>query len=66
MLLLDIYIDHDNSVMIFLGWSCKESKFHDRIFHDPIHIGDCNYVHRKEVNKGGFREPHYFDWVANA
>ena len=66
ILLSDISIDHDDSVMIFQDWSCKENKFHDRIFHDPIHIRDCNYVNRKEVNKGGFREPpHYFDWVAS-
>ena len=64
ILLLDIGIDHDDSVMIFQDWSCKEKKFHDRIFHDPIHIGDCNYVNRREVNKGGFREPpHYLDWA---
>ena len=61
---LDIGINHDDSVMIFQDWSCKGNKFHDRIFHDPIHIGDYNYVHRKEVNKGEFREPpHYLDWV---
>jgi len=64
VLLLDISIDHNNSVMIFQDWSCKGNKFYDRIFHDPIHIGDSNYVHRKEINKGGFREPpHYLDWV---
>ena len=55
ILLLDLGIEHDESVMIFQDWSCKENKFHYRIFHDSIHIGDCNYVHRKEVNKGGFR-----------
>jgi len=38
-LLLDISIDHDDSMMIFLDWSCKGNKFHDKIFHDPIHIG---------------------------
>ena len=60
----DIGIDHD-SVMIFQDWSCKGSKFHDRIFHDPIHTGDCKHVNRKEVNKGRFCElPHYLDWVA--
>ena len=64
ILLLDIGIDHDDSVIIFQGWSSKGSKFHDRIFHDPIHIGDCKYVNRKEANKGGFCEPpHYLDWV---
>jgi len=46
-------------------WSCKGNKFHDRVFHYPIHSGDCNYVHRKEVNKGKFHEPpHYLDWVS--
>ena len=65
ILLLDICIDHDDSVMIFEDWSYKGSKFHDRIFHDPIHIGDCKYVNRKEINKGGFRKPSYYlDWVA--
>ena len=40
------------------------NNFH-RISHDPIHIADCKYVNRKEVNKGGFHEPpHYLDWVA--
>ena len=54
-----------DSVMIFQDWSCKGSKFHDKIFHDPIHIGESKYVNRKEDNKGGFREPSYYlDWVA--
>ena len=44
ILLLDIGIDHNDSVMIFQDWSYKGNKFHDRIFHDPIHIGDCKYV----------------------
>ena len=65
ILLLDIGIDHNDLVMIFQDWSCKRNKFHDRIFHDPIHIGDCKYVNRKGVNKGRFREPpHHLDWVA--
>ena len=35
------------------------------MIHDPIHIGDCKYVNRKEVNKGEFHEPlYYLDWVA--
>ena len=64
ILLLDISIDHGDSVMIFQDWSCKGSKFHDKIFHDSIHIGDCKYVNRKKINKSGFRElPHYLDWV---
>jgi len=58
ILLLDIGIDHDDSVMIFQDWSCKGNKFHDRIFRDPIYIGNCNYVNRKEVNKDGFRDHH--------
>ena len=52
ILLLDIGIDHDDSVMIFKDWSCKRNNFHDRILHDPIKIGDCKYVDKKEVNKG--------------
>jgi len=63
--LLDIALDHDDFVMIFQDWSCKGSKFQDRIFHDPIHIGDCKYVNRKEVNKGRLCEsPYYLDLVA--
>ena len=46
ILLLDISIDKDDSVIIFQDWSCKRNEFHDRDFHDPIHIRDCNYVHR--------------------
>ena len=62
ILLLDIDIDHDDSVMIFQDWSCKGSKFDDRIFHDPIHTGDCKYVNRKEVNKVRFHElSHYLN-----
>ena len=60
ILFLDIGIDHDDSVMIFQDWSCKGSKFYDRIFHGSIHIRDCKYVNRKEVNKDGFREPPYY------
>ena len=64
ILLLDIGIDHDDFMMIFQDWLCKGNKFHDRIFYDPIHIGGCKYVNRKEVNKGGFCEPpNYLDWV---
>ena len=65
ILLLDIGIDLKDSVMIFQDWSCKENKFFNRIFHVPIHIRECNYVHRKEVNKRGFHELlHYLYWVA--
>ena len=59
ILLLDIGIDHNDSMIIFQDWSCNGNKFHDRIFHYPIHIGDYNYVHRKAVNKGEFYEPPY-------
>ena len=62
ILLLDQGSDHNDSVIIFQDWSCKRNNFHDRILHDPIHVGDCQYVNRKEINKGGFHEPpYYFD-----
>jgi len=65
ILLLDQGIDQNDSMMLFQDWSCKGNNFHDRILHDPIKIGKCNYVNKTEVNKGGFREPpHYLDWVA--
>ena len=65
ILMLDIGIDHDDSVMNFQDWLCKGNKFRDRIFHDPIRIGDCNYVQKKEINEGEFRVPlYYLDWVA--
>ena len=52
------------TLIIFQDWSYKGNKFHDRIFHDPIHIRDCKYVNRKKVNKGEFRKPpHYLDWA---
>ena len=58
--LLDIGIDHNNSMMNFQDWSYEGDNFHDRILHNPI--GDYKYINRKEVNKGGFRKPpHYFD-----
>ena len=53
ILLLDISIDHDDSMIIFQDWSCKGNKFHDRVFQDPIHIGDYNYVYRKKSIKVG-------------
>ena len=46
-------VNQYNSVMIFQDWSYNRKKFHARILHDPIHIGDYN---RKEVMKGGFHE----------
>ena len=39
--LLDQGINSYDSMMIFQEWSCKENNFHERILHDPIHIGDC-------------------------
>jgi len=42
ILLLDIGIDHDDSMMIFQDWSCKESKFHDRIFQILFILGTVN------------------------
>jgi len=47
ILLLDQNIDHNDSVMIFQDWSYEGNKCHDKIFHEPIHIGDCKYVNRK-------------------
>ena len=65
ILLLDIDIDYDDFVMIFQDWSCKKNNFHDKIFLDPIHIGDCKYINIQKVDKGWIREPpHYLDWVA--
>jgi len=65
IILLGIGIDYNDSVMIFQEWPYEGDNFHDRILHGPIHIGDCKYVNKKEVNKNVFRElPHSFDWVA--
>jgi len=65
ILLLDIGIDHDDSMVIFQDWSYEGDNFHDRILFDPIYIGNCKYINKKEVNKGGFRKPpHYLNWVA--
>jgi len=50
ILLLDQGIDQNDSVMIFQDWSCKGNNFHDKILHDPIKIGDCKYVDKKEIN----------------
>ena len=51
--------------MIFQDWSYKGNNFHDKIMHDPIHIGDCKYVNREDVILGGFFEnSHYWDWAA--
>ena len=64
ILLLDISIDHDDFVMIFQDWLYEGDNFHDRILYNPIYIGGCKYVNRKEVNKCEFHElPHYRAWV---
>ena len=39
ILLLDQGIGHNNYEMIFQDWSYKGKHFHDRILHDPIHMG---------------------------
>ena len=33
-------LDQYDSVMISQDWSCNRKKFHPRIMHDPIHIGE--------------------------
>ena len=36
-----------------------------RFVHDPIHLGNNNNIHQKEVIKGGFPDdPQDLDWVA--
>ena len=47
-------IDSYDSLMIFENWSYNRDKFHVKILHDPIHIGEYNNVNKKEVIKGGF------------
>ena len=60
--LLDLGIDHNDSVMIFQDWTYNQDKFNVRILHDPIHVEDYKYIKRKEVIKDWFREPpHYLD-----
>ena len=62
VLLLDLDIEQNDSEMIFQDWSYNWDDFNVSVLHDPIHIKDYKYVNRKEVNKGGFREPpHYLD-----
>ena len=47
--------------MISQDWSYNWKKFHARILHDPIHIGDYN---RKEVMKGGsYENLQCLDWA---
>ena len=50
ILLLDIGVDHNDSVLNFQDWSCKGNKFHDRIFHNPIHIGNyIMYIEKRSI-----------------
>jgi len=42
--------------MISQDWSYNREKFHVRILHDPIHIGEYKNVNKKEVMKGEFHE----------
>jgi len=39
--LLDLGIDHKDSLMIFQDLLYNRDKFNVRILHDPIHNGDC-------------------------
>ena len=48
--------------MISQDWSYNWEKFHARILHDPIHIGEYKNVSKKEVMKDGLYEnPQYLD-----
>ena len=63
--LLDHGVNNYDCEIIFQTWSYNGDSFYVRIFYDPIHIGGCNTVHKKEVNKGGLLDdPCYIDWVA--
>ena len=62
--LLDQDLDQYDSVMISQDWHITGKKFHARILHDPIHIGEYKNVKKKEVIKGGFHEnSQYLDWA---
>jgi len=65
ILLLDQGIDHNDSEMIIQDWSYNRDDFNGRVLHDPIHLGGCNSVNRKDVIEGGFHDnPQYLDWAA--
>ena len=65
ILLLDQDIDNDDSEMVIQDWSYNQDSFTIRVMHDPIHLGDNNNVHKKEVLKDGFLDdPRDFDWAA--
>ena len=52
------------TVMISQDWSYNRDKFHARILHDPIHIGEYKNINRKEVMKSEFHEnSQYLDWA---
>jgi len=62
--LLDQGLDQYVSVMISQDWSYNRKKFHARILHDPIHIGEYKNINKKEVMKGGLHEnSQYLDWA---
>ena len=64
ILLLDQGINNDDSEMVFQNWSYNLDSFNVRVVHDPIHLGDNNTVHKKEVIKGEFLDdPQYLDSV---
>jgi len=51
ILLLDIGIDHDDSIMIFQDWSCKGNKFHDSIFIILFVLGIVIiYIEKRSIN----------------
>ena len=52
ILLLDQDVDSDGTKMVFQAWSYNRDSFNVRVMHDPIHLGDNNNAHRKEVIKG--------------
>jgi len=62
--LLDQGLDQYDSIMIFQDWSCNWEKFHARILHNPIHIGEYKNANKKEKIKGRFHEnSQYLDWA---
>ena len=51
-------------MMISQDWSYNQKKFHARILHDPIHIGEYKNANKKEDIKGEFHEnSQYLDLV---
>ena len=63
--LLDIGIDHNDSVIIFQDCSYNRDDYNVRVSHDPIQFGDNKTVNKKDIIKCGFFEnPRYLDWAA--